>query len=89
MSLRRNWTGYMSGSRAGSGIQSRGPASGIMCPGWWRPGGEKGWTLVERAGEASPDGVQPLPRRADWDICGVRDDARDYVVQHLDDREGC
>jgi SRSO17 transposase len=32
--------------------------------------------------------MQRLLRRADWDIGGVRDDVRDYVVEHLGDREG-
>jgi SRSO17 transposase len=41
------------------------------------------WTLAERAGEVSPDGMQRLLRRAGWDIGGVRDDVRDYVVEHL------
>ena len=49
---------------------------------------KNGWTLAERAGEVSPDGMQRLLRRADWDIDGVRDDVRDYVVQHLGDAQG-
>ena len=36
----------------------------------------------------SPDGMRRLLRRADWDIDGVRDDVRDYVVEHLGDRDG-
>jgi SRSO17 transposase len=32
--------------------------------------------------------MQRLLRRADWDIDGVRDDARDYVIQHLGDPDG-
>lgn len=27
-----------------------------------------GWTLAEQAGEVSPDGMQRLLRRADWDV---------------------
>jgi SRSO17 transposase len=46
---------------------------------------KNGWTLAERAGEASPDGMQRLLRWADWDIDGARDDVRDYVVEHLQD----
>ncbi|HEX4394893.1 MAG TPA: IS701 family transposase, partial [Mycobacterium sp.] len=42
---------------------------------------KNGWTLAERAGEASPDGMQRLLRWADWDIDGARDDVRDYVVE--------
>jgi SRSO17 transposase len=44
---------------------------------------KNGWTLAERAGEVSPDGMQRLLRRADWDVDGVRDDVRDYVIEHL------
>ena len=49
---------------------------------------KNGWTLAERAGEVSPDGMQRLLRRADWDVDGVRDDVRGYVAGHLGDREG-
>src|SRR3954465_7223820 len=58
---------------------------------------KNGWTLAEQAGEGCPDGMQRLPRpggmqrllrRADWDVDGVRDDVRDYVVEHLGDRDG-
>jgi SRSO17 transposase len=43
------------------------------------------WTLAEHAGAVSPDGMQRLLRTADWDIEGVRDDVRDYVLDHLGD----
>lgn len=46
------------------------------------------WTLAERAGEANPDGMQRLLAAADWDADAVRDDVRDYVVEHLGDRSG-
>jgi SRSO17 transposase len=49
---------------------------------------KNGWTLAEHAGAISPDGMQRLLRRADWDVDGVRDDLRDYVVEHLGDCEG-
>jgi SRSO17 transposase len=49
---------------------------------------KNGWTLAERSGEVSPDGMQRLLRRADWDVDGVRDDLRDYVIEHLGDRAG-
>ena len=49
---------------------------------------KNGWTLAEHAGEVAPDGMQRLLRRADWDVDGVRDDVRDYVVEHLGDPEG-
>jgi SRSO17 transposase len=46
---------------------------------------KNGWTLAEHAGAVSPDGMQRLLRTADWDIEGVRDDVRGYVLQHLGD----
>jgi SRSO17 transposase len=49
---------------------------------------KNGWTLAERAGEVSPDGMQRLLRRADWDTGGVRDDVRDYVTGQLGDPDG-
>ena len=45
------------------------------------------WTIAEHAGDASPDGMQHLLARAVWDPDGVRDDVRDYVVEHLGDPE--
>jgi len=49
---------------------------------------KNGWTLAERAGEVSPDGMQRLLRCADWDVDGVRDDVRDYVIEQLGDPDG-
>ncbi len=49
---------------------------------------KNGWTLAEWAGEVSPDGMQRLLRSADWDVEGVRDDVRDYVIEQLGDRDG-
>ena len=46
---------------------------------------KNGWTLAEQAGESSPDGMQRLLATADWDADRVRDDLRDYVVDHLGD----
>ena len=43
------------------------------------------WTLAEHAGDASPDGMQHLLNRASIDTDGLRDDLRDYVVEHLGD----
>jgi hypothetical protein len=31
---------------------------------------KNGWTRAEQAGEVSPDGMQRLLRRADWDVDG-------------------
>jgi len=47
-----------------------------------------GWTLAEWAREVSPDGMQRLLRRADWDVDGVRDDIRGYVAGQLGEPNG-
>lgn len=44
---------------------------------------KNGWQLAERLGEATPDGVQHLLARADWDADAVRDDLTAYVADHL------
>ncbi len=46
------------------------------------------WAIAEHAGDASPDGMQHLLGRAVWDTDGVRDDLRDYVMEHLGDPHG-
>jgi SRSO17 transposase len=43
------------------------------------------WTIAEHAGDPSPDGMQHLLARAVWDHDKVRDDVRDYIVEHLGD----
>ncbi|MGW3624864.1 IS701 family transposase [Streptomyces sp. NPDC000880] len=43
------------------------------------------WTIAEWAGEANPHGMQHLLCRASWDADAVRDDVREYVVEHLHD----
>lgn len=40
---------------------------------------KNGWQLAEALGEATPDGVQHLLARADWDAEAVRDELIDYV----------
>jgi SRSO17 transposase len=45
------------------------------------------WTISEHAGDPSPDGMQHLLSQAVWDADAVRDDVRDYVVDHLTDPE--
>ncbi|WP_345097916.1 IS701 family transposase [Planomonospora venezuelensis] len=47
-----------------------------------------GWSLAEHAGEATPDGMQRLMSTARWDVDGVRDDLRGYVIDHLGDADG-
>ena len=44
---------------------------------------KNGWQLAERAGDATPDGVQRLLSTYRWDAHLVRDDLRAYVVEHL------
>jgi SRSO17 transposase len=46
------------------------------------------WTLAEHAGDATPDGMQHLLSGAVWDADAVRDDVRDYAIDHLADPEG-
>lgn len=41
------------------------------------------WSIAEHACEGRPDGMQHLLGRARWDAEGVRDDLREYVVEHL------
>lgn len=43
------------------------------------------WTIAEWAGKTSPHGMQHLLCRAVWDADAVRDDVREYVVEHLRD----
>ena len=49
---------------------------------------KNGWQLAEQAGYATPDGVQRLVYNYRWDADLVRDDLRDYVVEHLGDADG-
>jgi len=48
---------------------------------------KNGWQLAERAGDATPDGVQRLLSTYVWDANLVRDDLRAYVVEHLGDTD--
>ena len=49
---------------------------------------KNGWQLAEQAGDATPYGVQHLLSTYVWDADLVRDDLRDYVVEHLGDVRG-
>ena len=44
---------------------------------------KNGWTLSEQAGDSTPDATQRLLNHAGWDAAAVRDDLRDYVIEHL------
>ncbi len=46
------------------------------------------WTLSERAGHGTPDGMQRLLSTTDWDPDAVRDDLFTYVKRHLGDPDG-
>jgi SRSO17 transposase len=49
---------------------------------------KNGWQLAEQLGDATPDGVQHLLARADWDADAVRDDLIDSVRHNLGDVNG-
>ncbi len=44
---------------------------------------KNGWHLASANSEATPDGVQRLLNAAEWSADEVRDDLRQYVVEHL------
>lgn len=48
---------------------------------------KNGWQLAEQAGEATPHGTQRLLNAAQWDVEGVRDDLRAYVLEQLGSEE--
>ena len=49
---------------------------------------KNGWQLAEQAGDATSDGVQRLLSSYVWDADLVRDDLRNYVVEHLGQEDG-
>lgn len=49
---------------------------------------KNGWQVAEELGEQGPRGVQRLLGEADWDEEAVRDDLREYVVEHLGEEHG-
>lgn len=44
---------------------------------------KNGWQLAEVTGNTTPYGLQHLLGRANWDADEVRDDLREYVLEHL------
>jgi SRSO17 transposase len=48
---------------------------------------KNGWQMAEAIGERDPQGVQRLLNSARWEANEVRDDLREYVVEHLGDEE--
>lgn len=49
---------------------------------------KNGWQLAEVVGDPTPYALQHLLGRARWDADTVRDDLRDYVIEHLGDSRG-
>jgi SRSO17 transposase len=49
---------------------------------------KNGWQLAEELGESNAHGVQRLLAEADWDEEAVRDDLREYVIEHLGEAGG-
>jgi len=48
---------------------------------------KNGWRLAGAIGERDPQGAQRLLNSAKWDADAVRDDLKEYVVEHLGDEE--
>jgi SRSO17 transposase len=46
---------------------------------------KNGWQLAEYVGDSTPDGIQRLLNSYEWDADQVRNDLRNYVVEHLHD----
>ena len=46
------------------------------------------WQLAEMMGETTPYGLQQFLYRSPWDVAGVRDDLRDYVVEQIGEKDG-
>lgn len=74
-------------TRVAGGWAGRASTTGSgVCPGLLADLPRKNcWTIADHVGDATPEGMQHLLGRAVWDIDGVRDDLRDYVVEHLGD----
>ena len=49
---------------------------------------KNGWQLAEQVGDATPYEVQRLLSTYVWDAGLVRDDLKDYVVEHLGEADG-
>jgi SRSO17 transposase len=49
---------------------------------------KNGWTLAETSGFRSPNGLRDFLQSPAWDPRLVRNDVRDYVVEHLGDPDG-
>ncbi|MEV0136289.1 IS701 family transposase [Dactylosporangium sp. NPDC050688] len=49
---------------------------------------KNGWTLAEAAGDRTPDRMQRLLNRAQWDADALRDDLYDFAAEHVGDPDG-
>jgi hypothetical protein len=50
---------------------------------------KNGWQLAEHLGDPTPDGVQHLLARADWDADAARDDLVGYAAEPLGHPTAC
>jgi SRSO17 transposase len=48
---------------------------------------KNGWQLAEAAGDSTPYAIQHLLGQAQWSADEVRDDLRQYVVEHLGEQQ--
>jgi SRSO17 transposase len=48
---------------------------------------KNGWQLAEVAGNTTPYGLQHLLGRASWDADALREDLREYAIEHLAENE--
>ena len=48
---------------------------------------KNGWQMAEQMGEVGPQGAQRLLNAARWDADAVRDDLREYVIEHLGEEQ--
>lgn len=49
---------------------------------------KNGWQMAEALGEATPYGTQRLLNGSQWSADAVRDDLREYAVEHLGSPDG-
>ena len=80
--------GYTSALRDDSGVPSRVGGRWTTCGGCSVPWNARTAGNWQQAGDATPYGVQHLLSTYVWDADLVRDDLRDYVVEHLGDVHG-
>ena len=75
--------------RGGSGVPNHAGRALDYLKGLLSPVERKnGWQLAERAGDATPYGVQRLLSTCRWDADLVRDDLKGYVMEHLGGADG-